>query len=92
MSEKAYTSDAQHLSTDLVSARAADRAVKKVFAILGVDADNPEAVEAFREDRAFVRKLRKVTNLVFLGIFVAFMATIGISIVIRLAFWLGAGR
>ena len=34
---------------------AADRAVKKVFAILGVDVDKPESVEEFREDLRLYR-------------------------------------
>ena len=41
---------------------AADRAVKKVFAILGVDVDKPESVEEFREDLRFGRKLRKLAD------------------------------
>lgn len=40
----------------------ADRAVKKVFAILGVDIDKPESVEEFREDLRFGRRLRKVAD------------------------------
>lgn len=43
-------------------ATAADQAVKKVFAILGVDIDKPESVEAFREDLRFGRKLRKAAD------------------------------
>lgn len=39
--------------------RIADRSVKKVFAILGVDIEKPESVEEFREDLRFGRKLRK---------------------------------
>ena len=38
---------------------AADRAVKKVFAILGVDIDRPESVEEFREDLRFGKRMRK---------------------------------
>lgn len=41
---------------------AADRAVKKVFAILGVDIDRPESIEEFREDLRFGRKLRKAAD------------------------------
>jgi len=84
MTDRTSQHDEHCLPTDVVSARAADRAVKKVFAMLGVDAHQPEAVEEFRQDRAFVKKLRKVTNIVFLGVFVAAMAVIGISIGIRL--------
>lgn len=41
---------------------AADQAVRKVFAILGVDIDKPESVECFREDLRFGRKLRKAAD------------------------------
>ena len=41
---------------------AADRAVKKVFAILGVDIDKPESVEEFREDLRFGKKLRRIAD------------------------------
>lgn len=41
---------------------AANSAVKKTFAILGVDIDRPESVEEFREDLRFGRRLRKMTG------------------------------
>ena len=41
---------------------AADRAVKKVFAILGVDVDKPESVEEFREDSRFGKRMRKAAD------------------------------
>lgn len=50
---------------------AAERAVKKVFAILGVDIDKPESVEDFREDLRFGRKMRKAADhglLAFAGV------------------------
>lgn len=50
---------------------AADRAVKKVFAILGVDIDKPESVEDFREDLRFGRKMRRAADhgfLAFIGL------------------------
>jgi hypothetical protein len=47
---------------------AADRAVKKVFAILGVDVDKPESVEEFREDLRFGKKMRKAADHGFLAI------------------------
>lgn len=40
----------------------ADRAVKKVFAILGVDVDDPEKVEEFRMDLRFGRSLRRAAD------------------------------
>ena len=45
-----------------VSEESADKAVKKVFAILGVDINKPESVEEFREDLRFGRKLRKLAD------------------------------
>ena len=47
---------------------AADRAVKKVFAILGVDVDKPESVEEFREDLRFGKKMRKSADHGFLAL------------------------
>lgn len=41
---------------------AADRAVKKVFAILGVDVDKPESVEEFREDLRFGKRMRRTAD------------------------------
>ena len=45
-----------------VSDESADKAVKKVFAILGVDINKPESVEEFREDLRFGKKLRKLAD------------------------------
>lgn len=47
---------------------AADKAVKKVFAILGVDIGKPESVEEFREDLRFGRKLRRAADHGFLAV------------------------
>jgi hypothetical protein len=41
---------------------AADLAVKKVFAILGVDVDKPESVEDFREDLRFGKRMRRAAD------------------------------
>lgn len=46
----------------------ADRAVKKVFAILGVDIDRPESVEEFREDLRFGKKIRRAADHGFLAL------------------------
>ena len=62
---------------------AADKAVRKVFAILGVDIDKPESVEEFREDLRFGRKLRRASDH---GI----LAIIGlISVGLAAALWTG---
>ena len=55
---------------------AADRAVKKVFAILGVDIDKPESVEEFREDLRFGKKMRRWADHGTL----AFIAVVAVSI------------
>lgn len=58
---------------------AADRAVKKVFAILGVDIDKPESVEEFREDLRFGKKLRKIADhstLAFFGVLAVGLASL----------------
>lgn len=50
---------------------AADEAVKKVFAILGVDINKPESVEAFREDLRFGGRLRRAADHGFLAMIAA---------------------
>lgn len=68
---------------EIVSNEAANKAVKKVFAILGVDVNKPESVEEFRADLRFGRKLRKIADhgmLVGWGVVIA--AILG-------ALWLG---
>jgi hypothetical protein len=62
---------------------AADRAVKKVFAILGVDIERPESVEEFREDLRFGKRMRKAADH-------GFLALIGLVVVgLGAALWAG---
>ena len=62
---------------------AADRAVKKVFAILGVDIDKPESVEDFRQDLRFGKRMRKAADH-------GFMAFVGVvAMAIASAIWFG---
>lgn len=62
---------------------AADRAVKKVFVILGVDVDKPESVEEFRADLRFGKKLRKAADH-------GFLVLIGLVVIaISAALWAG---
>jgi len=61
----------------------ADRAVKKTFAILGVDIDKPESVEEFRQDLRFGKRLRKIADHGTL----AFFAAVAVAIVAAL--WIG---
>lgn len=71
--------------SERMSEDAAEHAVKKVFAILGVDIDRPESVEEFREDLRFGRKMRKVADHGFLAFFgvvaAAFAAAVWAGIV-----------
>jgi len=68
--------------------QAADHAVRKVFAILGVDIDRPESVEEFREDLRFGKKLRKAADhgiLALMGVLVAaLMAAVWAGIVVKM--------
>lgn len=58
-------------------------AVKKVFAILGVDVDKPESVEKFREDLRFGSKLRRAADH-------GFMIMVGtLAAAVLAAIWLG---
>jgi hypothetical protein len=61
----------------------ADRAVRKTFAILGVNIDNPESVEEFRQDLRFGKQLRKIASHGML----AFFATVAVAI--AGAIWIG---
>jgi len=52
---------------------AVNTAIKRTFAILGVDVDKPESVEEFREDLRFGKRLRKMSDhgwMVMVGILV----------------------
>lgn len=66
-----------------VADESSERAVRKVFAILGVDIDDPAQVETFRDDLRFGRRLRKAADhswLAFVG---------GITLAVLGAIWLG---
>ena len=47
---------------------ASEKAVRHVFALLGVDIDKPHEVESFREDLRFGSRLRKAADHSFLAI------------------------
>ena len=55
-------------------------AVKEVFGILGVDVDNPESVEEFREDLRFGKRMRKMVRSSTLALVGAFFAAVGTGI------------
>ncbi len=63
----------------------AELAVKRTFAILGVDVDEPKDVEAFRETLRFAGKLNRVADH-------GLMAVVGTVVVALLAaLWAGIG-
>lgn len=68
---------------------AAKAAVCQVFTILGVDVNNPESVENFREDLRFGKKLRRAADhgiLAILGVIAtALAAVVWAGIVAKLA-------
>ncbi len=70
---------------------AADRAVKKVFAILGVDIDKPESVEEFREDLRFGKRMRKAADHGFLAMIGLFVVGLGAIIWAGVMAKLGVG-
>ena len=67
----------------------ADKAVKKVFAILGVNIDDPSEVEEFREDLRFGKRLRKYsdygTMAVVAAVFVAVAAAVWTGVVSKIS-------
>lgn len=61
---------------DQYSEDVAHRAVKQVFAILGIDVDNPKEVEEFRKDLRFGQSMRQAADkgmLAFVGVVAAAM-------------------
>jgi len=64
-------------------AEIADRAVRKTFAILGVDVDRPESVEEFRQDLRFGKRLRRIADHGTLAFFAA------VAVAIAAAIWIG---
>jgi len=64
--------------------RAADKAVRRTFAILGVNIDNPESVAAFNEDLRFNKTLRKLANK---GLFTALGTVVALMITSVWMYW-----
>jgi len=71
--------------------KAADQAVKKTFAIMGIDVDKPEQVESFRESLRFGDKLRKAADRGFMVFVSAVVVLILAALVTGMKFKLGAG-
>lgn len=58
----------------------AERAVRKVFAILGVDIDKPESVEEFREDLRFGKRMRRAADHGFLALVGLLVVALGAAV------------
>lgn len=69
----------------------ADLAVKKTFAILGIDVDQPAQVESFRESLRFGDKLRKAADRGFLAFVSAVVVLLLAALVTGIKFKLGTG-
>ncbi len=65
--------------------QAATLAVKKVFAILGVDIDQPNEIEEFRETLRFSKRMRRAADkgsIAFIvAVITAFVSAMGLGIV-----------
>lgn len=61
--------------------RAVERSTRKVFAILGVDLDEPDDVEAFRKDLRFAQRIRELSEKGLTAVIVAALSAIGYAIV-----------
>ena len=68
-------------SINATISEAVDRSTRKVFTILGVDLDDPESVEEFRQDLRFSRRVRQVCEKGTAAIVVAMLSAIGYAIV-----------
>lgn len=65
----------------------ADKAVAKTFAILGVDINEPESVEEFREDLRFGKHFRKFVNQGRMTVFKVVLTAILVGLITSL--WIG---
>ncbi|MBQ7625902.1 MAG: hypothetical protein IJS87_02415 [Rhodocyclaceae bacterium] len=61
--------------------QAVDRSTRKVFAILGVDLNEPDDVEAFRKDLRFAQRMRELCEKGLTAVIVAALSAIGYAIV-----------
>lgn len=80
-------SDCSHASD--AAADAANQAVRKVFAILGVDIDEPAQVAEFQEDLRFGRKLRRIADHGTMALVGAFAIAVGAAIWVGITSKLG---
>ena len=65
---------------------AAEQAVTKTFAILGVDINNPQQVSQFQDSLRFGDKLRRTADKGFLPLLLAVAAMIGAAFIAGLSY------
>lgn len=70
-----------YLNIDKSIEHAINRSTRKVFAILGVDLEDPESVEEFRKDLRFSGRVRRLCERGTLALVVAMLSAIGYAIV-----------
>jgi hypothetical protein len=71
---------------------AAEEAVKRVFAVMGVDIDRPESVAEFQDDLRFGRRLRRAADQGWLAIVGAFAVALAAALWMGVTAALGGGR
>lgn len=72
--------------------QAVERAVKKTFAILGVDINDPESVEEFRQDLRFGKRMRRMADHGQLALVAMFFMGLGWALYEGIKAKLGAGQ
>ena len=68
------------INEERVAEDAAERAVKKTFAILGIDINSPFEVEQFRRDLRFAGDLRKMAGKSMVAFIISFIGLITAAI------------
>lgn len=68
------------ISEERLAEDAAERAVKKTFAILGIDVNSPYEVEQFRRDLRFAGDLRKMAGKSIVAFILSFVGIIAAAI------------
>ena len=72
-----------------VAHQAVDMAVKKAFAYMGVDVNDPQQIQAFREDITFGGLLKDAAKKSFYAMLATIGGVIGMSIIISLKSYFG---
>jgi len=77
---------------DYAAKQSAEIAVRKTFAILGVDIDNPREVETFRQDLRFGGMLRRAAERGFIALVTAIVLGVVAAVWVGLQVKLGGAK